>query len=68
VTLSVSNLASSLQYWNQLLGMKIYSQSETNAMLGYGDDQVCVLPREYTYSSLIISPGSSGVGTSSWSH
>lgn len=43
VTLSVSNLANSMQYWNQLLGMKIYSQSETSATLGYGDDQVCML-------------------------
>lgn len=41
VTLSISNLARSLQYWNQLLGMKIYSQSETSATLGYGDQQVC---------------------------
>ena len=40
VTLSVSNLAKSMQYWNQLLGMNIYSQSETSAMLGYGDNQV----------------------------
>ena len=40
VTLSVSNLAKSLQYWNHLLGMKVYSQSDTNAILGYADDQV----------------------------
>lgn len=43
VTLGVSNLARSLQYWNQLLGMKIYSQSETSATLGYGDHQVCCI-------------------------
>lgn len=39
VSLSVSDLTKSLKYWNQLLGMKIYTESKTSAILGYGDDQ-----------------------------
>lgn len=39
VTLSVSNLAKSLEYWNKLLGMNILQQSEASAELAYSDDQ-----------------------------
>lgn len=40
VSLSVSNLEKSLPYWNQVLGMKIYSQSDSRATLGYENNQV----------------------------
>ena len=42
VTLSVSNLQKSLEYWNKLLGMKIVSQSDSSAELTYSDSQVLV--------------------------
>jgi len=41
ITLSVSNLRKSLEYWNQLLGMNILQQSETSAELAYSDNEVC---------------------------
>jgi len=40
VTLSVSSLQKSLEYWNKLLGMKIIRQSDTSAELAYSDSQV----------------------------
>ncbi|KAG1660631.1 Glyoxalase domain-containing protein 4 [Nymphon striatum] len=39
VTLSSSNLKTSLEYWNQLCGMKIYSENIKSAVLGYADNQ-----------------------------
>lgn len=39
ITLSVSNLTKSLDYWSKLLGMTVYSQTDTSALLGYSDDQ-----------------------------
>ncbi|EDM05256.1 similar to RIKEN cDNA 2700085E05, isoform CRA_a [Rattus norvegicus] len=41
VTLAVSDLQKSLNYWSNLLGMKIYEQDEEKkwALLGYADDQ-----------------------------
>ena len=42
VTLSVSSLQKSLEYWNKLLGMKIMKQTDTSAELAYSDSQVLV--------------------------
>lgn len=39
VSLSVSNLKRSLDYWNNKCGMKIYEQTPKSALLGYSDDQ-----------------------------
>lgn len=39
ITLSVTNLQKSLEYWNKLLGMNILQQSDTSAELGYSDNQ-----------------------------
>lgn len=39
VTLSSSNLKRTLDYWNGILGMKIYEQSNGSALLGFGDSQ-----------------------------
>ena len=40
ITLSVSNLQRSLEYWNKLLGMDILQQSNASAELSYSDNQV----------------------------
>lgn len=42
VTLAVSDLQKSLNYWSNLLGMKIYEkdEKEQRALLGYADNQV----------------------------
>lgn len=42
VTLAVSDLQKSLNYWSNLLGMKIYEKEEEKqrALLGYADNQV----------------------------
>lgn len=42
VTLAVSDLQKSLNYWSNLLGMKIYEEDEKKqrALLGYADNQV----------------------------
>ena len=42
ITLSVSNLQKSLEYWNKLLGINILQQSDASAELGYSDNQVCM--------------------------
>lgn len=39
ITLSISSLRKSLEYWNKLLGMKIIQQCDTSAQLAYSDDQ-----------------------------
>ena len=39
VSLGVSDLAKSLVYWQKLLGMTVYEQSETEALLGYDSDK-----------------------------
>ncbi|XP_061162559.1 glyoxalase domain-containing protein 4-like [Saccostrea echinata] len=39
VTLASSNLKKSLDYWSTLCEMKIYSQDDKSAVLGYGDNQ-----------------------------
>eukprot|EP00062_Callorhinchus_milii_P015300 gi/632965409/ref/XP_007898876.1/ PREDICTED: glyoxalase domain-containing protein 4 [Callorhinchus milii] len=41
VTLAVSDLQRSINYWSNLLGMKVYKKDEANkkAVLGYADDQ-----------------------------
>lgn len=43
VTLGVSDLQKSVNYWSGLLGMKIYEKDEgkQRALLGYADNQVC---------------------------
>lgn len=42
MTLAVSDLQKSLNYWSNLLGMKIYEkdEKEQRALLGYADKQV----------------------------
>lgn len=42
VTLGVSDLQKSVNYWSDLLGMKIYEKDEENqrVLLGYADNQV----------------------------
>lgn len=42
VTLAVSDLQKSLNYWSNLLGMNIYEKDEEKqrALLGYADNQV----------------------------
>ncbi|EDO47433.1 predicted protein [Nematostella vectensis] len=42
VSLGVSNLSKSLEYWNKLLGMQVFSQTDTTAILGY-DAKQCKL-------------------------
>ena len=71
VSLSVSDLTKSLKYWNQLLGMKIYTESKTSAILGYGDDQVLY----YTWKKYAVDKwtyfmmtGSFGVDTDNRAH
>jgi lactoylglutathione lyase len=39
VSLASSNLSRSVDFWHRLCGMKIYSQSEKTAILGFGDNQ-----------------------------
>ncbi|XP_078080825.1 glyoxalase domain-containing protein 4 [Mustelus asterias] len=41
VTLAVSDLQRSIDYWSNLLGMKVYEKNDTKkcALLGYADDQ-----------------------------
>ena len=42
VTLGVSDLQKSVNYWSDLLGMKLYEKDEEKqrALLGYADNQV----------------------------
>lgn len=39
VTLASSNLQQSVKFWSELCGMKIFSQEEKKALLGYSEDQ-----------------------------
>lgn len=39
VSIGVSDLAKSLVYWQKLLGMTVYEQSGTKALLGYDSDK-----------------------------
>ncbi|GFS94047.1 glyoxalase domain-containing protein 4 [Nephila pilipes] len=39
VTLACSNLQKSIDYWNGLLGMKIYEKKDKSVLLGYSDTQ-----------------------------
>ncbi len=39
VTLAISEKDQSLTYWTELLKLKLYEQSEKQALLGYADDQ-----------------------------
>nr|CAG4641855.1 EOG090X09EK [Eurycercus lamellatus] len=38
VTLACSNLSSTLKYWNELLGLEIFEQSKTEALLGFSSN------------------------------
>lgn len=40
VALGVSDLSKSLKYWHEVLGMKLYEQTSSAALLGYADDQI----------------------------
>lgn len=48
VTLAVTDFHKSLNYWSNLLGMKIYEQDKEKqrALLGYADNQVSDLAEE----------------------
>ncbi|XP_067651347.1 glyoxalase domain-containing protein 4-like [Haliotis asinina] len=39
VSLASSNLQKSVDFWSNFAGMKVYSQTETTAVLGFGDKQ-----------------------------
>ncbi|XP_013146406.1 PREDICTED: glyoxalase domain-containing protein 4 [Papilio polytes] len=39
VSLSCSNLTTSVEYWNGLLNLKIFEKKDKSAVLGFGDDQ-----------------------------
>lgn len=39
VALGVSDLSKSLEYWSQMLGMTVYEQTDTKAVLGYSENQ-----------------------------
>lgn len=39
VALASSNLQQSIDYWNGILGLKIYSQNGNKVLLGFSDDQ-----------------------------
>nr|CAG4641023.1 EOG090X09EK [Eulimnadia texana] len=39
VILASSSLEKSIDYWNGILGLKIYSQTDNSVVLGYGDEQ-----------------------------
>jgi catechol-2,3-dioxygenase len=39
VALASSNLQQSIDYWNGILGLKIYSQHGNKVLLGFSDDQ-----------------------------
>jgi catechol-2,3-dioxygenase len=42
VTLASSNLQRSIDYWNGVLGLKIYSQNNKKVVLGFSDSQTKV--------------------------
>lgn len=39
VTIASSNLEKSLNYWKELLGMNLIGQTESTALLSYGENQ-----------------------------
>ncbi|KAK7087145.1 glyoxalase domain-containing protein 4-like [Littorina saxatilis] len=39
VSLSCSNLSKSIEYWNKLCGMDVFSKEDKTALLGFGNDQ-----------------------------
>ncbi|XP_066995904.1 glyoxalase domain-containing protein 4 [Anabrus simplex] len=39
VTLASSNLANTIEYWNGILQLKIYEQTDTSVLLGFADNQ-----------------------------
>lgn len=39
VTLASKNIQNSIDYWNGILGLKIYEKSNKSATLGFGDKQ-----------------------------
>lgn len=39
VALASSNLQQSVDYWNGILGLKIYSKNDNKVLLGFSDDQ-----------------------------
>ncbi|GLH03414.1 Glyoxalase domain-containing protein 4 [Gryllus bimaculatus] len=46
VILASSNLQKSIDYWNGILGLKIYNQDERSATFGFGDNQAKVELRD----------------------
>lgn len=43
VTLASSNLKKSINYWNKILGLKIFNQTEKSVQLGFGDGNQTLL-------------------------
>lgn len=39
VTLASSNKDESLKYWSGLLGLKVYDETDSQALLGYAEEQ-----------------------------
>lgn len=39
VTLASSDKQQSLKYWSELLGLQVSNQTDSNALLGYSEDQ-----------------------------
>lgn len=39
VTLASSNLKNSIDYWNGILGLKIFEQGDKNVVFGFDDKQ-----------------------------
>ncbi len=39
VTLASSDKQQSLKYWSELLGLQVYNQIDSHALLGYSEDQ-----------------------------
>ena len=43
MSLGVSKISEAFTYWNNLLCMKQYSRTDDNLVVGYGDNQVCLI-------------------------
>ena len=39
VTLASSDKEQSIKYWSELLGLKVYSQTDSQAVLGFSESQ-----------------------------
>lgn len=39
VSLASSNLSNSIHYWNEILGLKIFNQTQSSVVVGFADNQ-----------------------------